>query len=246
VDEDPIDRLLVSLRDREHAVGQPGLLPQLGKEQRRRWVLLGRLEHEAVSAGDGAGEHPHRHHGREVEGRDAGHDAEGLKDRVDIDGGRGLFGVPTLEQVGHATGELDVLEAAANLALGVGEHLAVLGGDERRDLLAVPVDEFAQVEEHLGPLGQRSGAPAEICLLGARHRRVNVGCGGQVHEGRLLAEGRVEDRALAARRARHDPTADPMADPLHGCLLLGPVSRPHCSRFQAPNLLSVWACSPRP
>ena len=44
-------------------------------------------------------EHPHRHHGREVERRDAGHDAERLADLVDVDPGRGLLGEAALEQV---------------------------------------------------------------------------------------------------------------------------------------------------
>jgi hypothetical protein len=110
--EQRVDRDLVAVHDVEDAVGQAGLLPQLGDEERRRRVLLGRLEHERVAAGDRDREHPHRHHRREVERRDAGDDAERLADRVDVDAGRDLLGELALEQVRDAAGELDDLEAA--------------------------------------------------------------------------------------------------------------------------------------
>jgi hypothetical protein len=47
-------------------------------------------------------------------------------DRVDVDAGRGLFGEAALQQVRDAAGELDVLEAARDLAHRVGQDLAVL------------------------------------------------------------------------------------------------------------------------
>jgi len=54
---------------------------------------------------------------------------------VHIDLGRGVFGEAALQQMRDATGELDDLLTAADLAEGVGEDLAVLGGDDRRQLL---------------------------------------------------------------------------------------------------------------
>jgi hypothetical protein len=42
--EQRVDRHLVALHDVEHAVGQAGLLEQLGHEQRRRRVALAGLE----------------------------------------------------------------------------------------------------------------------------------------------------------------------------------------------------------
>ena len=84
--------------------------------------------------------HPHGHHRREVERRDAGDDAERLADRVDVDAGRGLLGELALEQRRDAARVLDHLEAARDLADRVGEHLAVLGGEDARDVLAVLVE----------------------------------------------------------------------------------------------------------
>ena len=61
-------------------------------------------------------------------------DAERLADRVDVDAGGRLLGEAALEQVRDAAGELDDLQAAGDLAERVGEHLAVLGGDDRGQL----------------------------------------------------------------------------------------------------------------
>src|SRR6476659_4698057 len=62
-------------------------------------VALARLEHERVAARDRDREHPHRDHRREVERRDAGHDAERLAHRVHVGAGGDRLRVPPLEQV---------------------------------------------------------------------------------------------------------------------------------------------------
>jgi hypothetical protein len=94
-----VDRDLVALHDVEHAVGQPGLLQQLGHEQRRRRIALARLQDEGFAAGERDREHPHRHHAREVERRDARDDAERLAQRPVVDAGRDLVGVVALQQL---------------------------------------------------------------------------------------------------------------------------------------------------
>ena len=59
-----------------------------------------------------------------------GDDAERLAHRVDVDAGAGALGVLALQQVRDADGELDDLEAALDVALGVGDGLAVLAGEQ--------------------------------------------------------------------------------------------------------------------
>ena len=54
------------------AIGEARVVHQFGQQHRRRRVLLRRLEHERVAARERVGEHPERHHHREVERRDAG------------------------------------------------------------------------------------------------------------------------------------------------------------------------------
>ena len=93
-------------------------------------IALRRLEDEGVAAGDRRRAFPQRDHGREIERRDAGDDAERLAQRIEVDAGAGAFGVFALQQMRDAAGELDHLEAALDVALGVGEGLAVLGGQQ--------------------------------------------------------------------------------------------------------------------
>ena len=79
-------------------------------------------------------------------------DAERLADRVHVDLGRDVLAEAALEQVRDAAGELDHLEAAGHLAERVRQHLAVLGGDQRGDVLLALVHQLAEREQHLGPL----------------------------------------------------------------------------------------------
>ena len=55
----------------------------------------------------------------------------GWRIEYDVDPGRHLLGEPALQQVRDAAGELDVLDAALDLAGRVGEHLAVLARHDR-------------------------------------------------------------------------------------------------------------------
>ena len=141
--EQRVDRDLVAVDDVEDAVGHARLGEQLGRQDRRGRVLLGRLEHERVAARERRRPHPHRDHRREVERRDPGDDAERLADRVDVDPGRGLLGEAALEQRRDPAAELDHLEPARDLAERVGVHLAVLEREQPREVLAVVVEELA-------------------------------------------------------------------------------------------------------
>ncbi len=213
--EQPVDGHLVALHDVEAPVGQTGVVQQLGHEQRRRRILLARLEHERVAARQGVGEHPHRDHRREVERRDAGHDTERLADRVDVDTGCGLLAVPALQQVRDAARELDVLEPSGDLAHRVGQHLAVLGGEQRGDLLAVGVDQLAHAEQDLGAPRQAGGPPRGERRLGRGDGRVDLVGRRQVDGARLLTGGRVVDDAGATRRPGDDRATDPVRDSIH-------------------------------
>jgi len=168
------------VHDVEDAVRQACLLEQLGGVVRRRWIFLGRLQYEGVAAGDRRGPHPHRNHRREVERCDAGDDTERLADRVDVDTRRDLFAHATLQQVRDAAAELDHLEAARHLTHRVREHLAVLGRQELRDLLALRVEQLADREEELGAPGERQGAPRGRSGLRGLNGTVDLGDRGEV------------------------------------------------------------------
>ena len=210
--EDRVHGHLVSLDDVEDAVRHAGLLEQLGDVERRRRVLLRGLEHERVAARERRSPHPHGHHRREVERRDPGDDAERLADRVDVDPRGRLLGEAALHQRRDAAGELDHLEAALHLPHRVREHLAVLVGEDARDLLAAIVDELADAEEDLRPLRERRGAPGGEGRGSGRNGRVHLLDGRERDLLRLLARGRVVDGPGAAGGARDARSADPVTD----------------------------------
>ena len=137
--QDGVDGLAAAVDDVEDAVGQPGLLPQLGLELRRARRVAGGLPDEGVAGMQRDRVDPHRDHHREVERRDAGGHAEGLAEGVGIDLGRDVRRVQAGQVDRQPAGELDRLEAAHDLAQRVGEGLAVVARDQRRQLLAVLV-----------------------------------------------------------------------------------------------------------
>ena len=52
-------------------------------------------------------------------------------------------GIFALQRMRDAAGEFDHLEAALNVAAGVGDHLAVLGREQVRELVHVLFDQLA-------------------------------------------------------------------------------------------------------
>ena len=112
-----VDRLLVAVHDREHALGQARLGEQLGQQQRRRGVLLGRLEHERVAARERdrrtstAGPSTGKLNGVMPATTPSGWRSEYESTPVDTCGV-----VSPLSRCAEAAGELDDLEAARDLA----------------------------------------------------------------------------------------------------------------------------------
>ncbi len=212
--EQRVDGFLVAVHHVEHALGQARLRPQPGQHQRCRGILLRGLEDERVAAGDGDGEHPHRDHGREVEGRDAGDHAERLADGVDIDAGRNVFGKTALEQVRDPAGELDHLEPAGYLPRRVPGHLAVLGADQRGQLPGARGQQFPEREQHAGPPGQRRRPPAGEGLGRRGDRVVHDGRRGEVDGPGHLAGSRVVDVTVPLGGAVPRLPADPVGDVL--------------------------------
>jgi hypothetical protein len=56
-------------------------------------------------------------------------------------------------------GVLDDLEAAEDVALGVGQRLALLGGEARGELLHVAADQLLELQHDAGALADRDVAP---------------------------------------------------------------------------------------
>ncbi|KEH14699.1 hypothetical protein GY15_02625 [Delftia sp. 670] len=186
-----IHGFLVALHHVEHAVRQARLLEQVGDQQRRCGIDGAGLEHEGVARRNGHREHPHRHHHREIEGRDARDHAQGLAQRPVVDAGGDLVGEIALEQLRNAAGEFHDVDAAADFALRIGEDLAVLGRDRMGQLVLVLVEQLQEAQQHACTADGRRIGPLREGRLGRRHGGIDIGARGQGHAARDLAGGRV-------------------------------------------------------
>ena len=130
-----VDDFLVAVDHVEDSVGKPGLVPQLGEPVGGRGNALRGLHDERVAASDGDRRHPERDHRREVERPHARAHAERLPERKAVDAATHLLGVLALEELGNAAGKLDDFHAARDRAVRVIEHFAVLGGEQRGELV---------------------------------------------------------------------------------------------------------------
>lgn len=96
-------RLLVTLDNVEDARWKSCFLQPFGHEQGGRRIALRGLQDKTIAAGQGNREHPHRHHGREIERRDSDHDTERLAQRVRINPRADVLGDLALEDMTGAT-----------------------------------------------------------------------------------------------------------------------------------------------
>ena len=206
VGQQRLDRVAAAIDHIEHAGRQPGLDQQLGEPHRHRRVALRRLEDEGVAAGERRRELPHRDHGREIEGRDAGDDAERLAHGVEVDAGAGAFGELALEQVGDAAGELGDLETALDVAARIRERLAVLAGQEPGELVELPLHQLEEPEQHArAPLRVGRG-PGRLGRLRRRDRALDLGAIRKGDLGLHLAGVRDRRRRRCGRTCPRPPS----------------------------------------
>ena len=181
VGQQRVHRLLVAVDDVEDARRHPGPGQQLGDEERRGRIALGRLQDEGVAAGERDREHPHRHHAGEVERRDAGDDPERLAQRVAVDVGADVLRHLALQEVRDADRELDHLEPAGHLAERVVVGLAVLGRDQLGDLVGVLLQQELELVEDARAAQRRRLRPGRPSRLGDRDDLANLRGGGERH-----------------------------------------------------------------
>ena len=112
---------------------------------------------------------------------------------------------------GQPAREFDRLEAAQDLAEGVGKRLAVVAGDQRRKLLTVAIDEFPIGEEDPTPRHQRHVAPGRECPAGGGDGSFDLGCPTTGHPSDHEAGGGIVDGSsvlgVDLDRAAVDPVA---------------------------------------
>ena len=118
-----------------------------------------------------------RDHRRKVERRDAGDDAERLAHRIEVDAGPGAVGVLAFHQMRDAEREFDHFDAALDVALGVGDRLAVLARQRLGQLVVVLGDEIEELHQYAGAALRIGRGPGRLRGLGVLHRRANFSLG---------------------------------------------------------------------
>ena len=161
---------------------------------------------------------PHRNHGGEIERRNAGDHAQGLTQRVDVDAGTGAFGVFALHQVGNADSELDDLKAALNVALGVGNGLAVLARQNVGELVVVALRQFEELHHHARPALRIGCDPLWLSSAGILDGCAQLRLGGERDLGLDVAGHRLENISKPAGGARNLTAANEMPDLTHAFL----------------------------
>ncbi len=108
-----------------------------------------------------------------------------------------------LERLRDAAGELDHLEPALDVALGVGDDLAVLGRQDLRELIHVALDQFLELEHDAGAALRVGRGPFRLGGAGGVHRALEVGGAAEADAGLDLALVGVEHvaRTLSGRIA---------------------------------------------
>jgi acyl-CoA reductase-like NAD-dependent aldehyde dehydrogenase len=128
----------------------------------------------------------------------------------------GALSVFALQGMRDAAGELDHLQAALDVALRVGDDLAVLAREHLGHLVHIGFDEPLEVEHDAGAalrIDQRPG------LLGPErrgHGQVYLARAGERHTGLHLADVGVEDVAVATAGAGDRSAVDEVGDVTHG------------------------------
>ena len=112
----------------------------------------------------------------------------------------------------NAAGEFDDFEAALDVALGVGNGLAVLARQQVGELVVVALDQFEELHHHAGAALRIGGGPLDLGGLGVLDRGAHFGLRGQLDLGLDLAGHRLENVGRPARSALDLLAADEMSD----------------------------------
>src|SRR5947207_4393976 len=142
-----IDTFASAMHEIDHALRQSCFFQKLDNQNRAERNFLARFKHERVSARDREWEHPHRHHCRKIEWRDADADSQRLQYRLAVDTARKIFERLAFEQGWNAAGELDVLDPAINAAPRFGQSFAVLARDALANAIEILFDQLAITKE---------------------------------------------------------------------------------------------------
>ncbi len=113
--------------------------------------------------------------------------------------------------------EFHHFETASHFAARIGEDLAMLRGDKRRELLAVFLDEIAELEHDAGAREGRGRGPFGKRRGGGLHCGVDIFDGAHAYFAREAPGGGIENLAEVAMALNLRP-ADEMRNSFHALL----------------------------
>jgi hypothetical protein len=129
--EQGADSLFTAVDEVDDAGRKADLIDEFKDALLNEGILFRGFDDEGTAAGDGIGPEPEGDHEGEVEGSDGSADAQRLVDDFFIDAACGpVFQTIAHHERGDAAGGFGIFEAALDLAAGVVEGFAHIGGDE--------------------------------------------------------------------------------------------------------------------
>src|SRR5690606_2869167 len=141
-----------------------------------------------------------------------------LADRIDVDARSCALGEFALHQVRDAERELNHFDATLDIALGIGQCLAVLARKQFGQRIIVTRDQFQELHQH-------AYAPLRVCRGPGRLRRLGIGdrciklrLGAERHPGTHRAVQRLENVCLPPRSALDVLAANEMSVLFHQSL----------------------------
>ena len=161
------DRRRIAGEDVEHALRHAGLFGERHQRQRGQRRFIGGLEHHGAAGGERRRDFSGDHRAREIPRRDRAADADRLLDREQPrirPLGRNGFAIDAAGFLGE---EFDIGAADIDLAERFRQRLALLRGQDQREVLAVGDDQVEPFAQDVGALlGGELGPGRERALGG--------------------------------------------------------------------------------
>lgn len=178
--------------DVDHTRGEASLLDELTGVQTGEGGLLGGLEDDGVTGGNGGGDLPRPHEEGEVPGDDLTADTNGLVTGVGEGLGVGVNSL-TVDLVGPAGVVTEAAQSVGQVDLGHGEGLAVVEGLNGGDSINVALNQVGQLVQETATVGGGNPAPFTLVgLAGSGHGDVDILLVGLVDGGNDLLVGGVD------------------------------------------------------
>ena len=179
--------------------GTPGALGELGERERRERRLLGRLDDHRAACRERRRGLARDHRGGEVPRGDAGGDADRLLGHDDahaVCGRRDHVAVGALRLLAEP---LEERGGVGDLALRLGERLALLARQQQREVVHVLVQQVVPAAQHVCALLRGLRAPGGLRGLGGLDRAPRLGGAAARHLGEQLARRGVQHLERVAR-----------------------------------------------